>query len=138
MENLTERFEISELLNRSAYGYDERDIEMLEACFTSDAEMSIRIDGGDLIGPFTGKNEIMKLMTDSMTSQTDKRRHIITNIFFESESKDAAKVISNLSLYSIENGEIKLISSGVYRDEVVKIDGEWRLKKHHLDLDLPY
>lgn len=136
--NANNKLEIHELLSKAAYGYDARQVEMLSNCFTEEAEMSMRIAGGELIGPFKGRNEIMKLMTSSMASQTDKRLHGISNIFFENEADDVATVLSSLTLSAVENGSIKLLTTGLYRDEVVKQDGSWRIMKRHLDLELPF
>ena len=138
MINVTEKMEISELLNKSSYALDERKLELLGDCFAKDAVMSLRIGGGDLIGPFDGHKEIMKLMKDSMDTQTDQRRHIISNLFFEKEEKEIATVVSYLSLFATENGEIHLLTTGIYRDEVAKVDGEWKINKRHIDLELPY
>lgn len=129
---------IQELLSRAAYSLDERIEDVLAVCFAEDAEFSLRIAGGDLVGPFVGRDGIMTLMTDSFAQQTDQRRHVVSNIFFESAGDHKATVISNLTLLGTENGEIRLISAGVYKDEVVNNDGEWQLHRRHLDLDLPY
>ena len=117
--NIEEKLEIHELLSRAAYAYDEREIGMLEACFAEQASFSMRIAGGDLIGPFESKSGIMDLMTGSMAEQTDVRRHVISNIFFE-VADDKTVVISNLTLMATENDDIQLLSSGVYRDQVIK------------------
>ena len=61
-----DKLAIAELLARSAYAFDEQDLEMLEACFTPDAVFSILIKGGDMIGPFEGRDAVMKLYSDSM------------------------------------------------------------------------
>ena len=132
-----QKLEIHELLARWAYAYDERDVAMLENCFSEDAHFSMRIAGGDLVGPFEGREAIMGLMTGAMEEQTDVRRHVVSNIFFE-EGEGTIKVISNLTLFATENGEIQLLSAGVYRDEVVEQGGTWRLVKRHLDLDKGY
>ena len=136
---------INEVLNRAAYGLDVRDLSILSQCFAENAQMSLRIAGGDLIGPFEGRDAIMKLMTDSMDVQTDQRRHQVSNVFFEGAGEgagegaaDRATAVSNLSLMSIENGAIALISTGVYRDEVVLNEGQWQLLNRYLELDLPY
>ena len=120
MQNLNaeEKQAISELLSRAAFAYDEKDIEMLSASFSVDAQFTMRIADGDLIGPFEGREGIMKLMTDSMDQQTDKRRHVISNIFFESSDGNNVSVVSNLTLFATENGEIKLLSAGIYHDSV--------------------
>ena len=140
MQNLNaeEKQAISELLSRAAFAYDEKDIEMLSASFSVDAQFTMRIADGDLIGPFEGREGIMKLMTDSMDQQTDKRRHVISNIFFESSQDNNVSVVSNLTLFATENGEIQLLSAGIYHDSVVKINDNWEVYRRHLDLDKSY
>tara|TARA_B110000438_G_scaffold47128_1_gene47350 strand:+ start:1164 stop:1580 length:417 start_codon:yes stop_codon:yes gene_type:complete len=135
--NIEEKLEIHELLSRAAYAYDEREIGMLEACFAEQANFSMRIAGGDLIGPFESKSGIMDLMTGSMAEQTDVRRHVISNIFFE-VADDKTVVISNLTLMATENDDILLLSSGVYRDQVIKENGQWCIANRYLELDKPY
>lgn len=135
--SLEQKLEIHELLSRAAYAFDERDMDMLENCFAKDAEFSMRIAGGDLIGPFAGRAAVMKLFNDSVATQTDKRRHVISNIFFES-SEEQPCVISNLTLLATEAGEIKLLSAALYRDLVIHEDGAWRLLNRFIDLDKAY
>lgn len=129
---------IHELLSRAAYGYDERDTGMLADCFAEQASMSIRIAGGDLIGPFEGRDAIMGLMTGSMAEQNDVRRHVISNVFFVSESAERAEVVSTLTLLATEGGAIQLVSAGIYRDRVVREGSRWRIGERHLDLDRAY
>ena len=140
MQNLNaeEKQAISELLSRAAFAYDEKDIEMLSASFSVDAQFTMRIADGDLIGPFEGREGIMKLMIDSMDQQTDKRRHVISNIFFESSQDNNVSVVSNLTLFATENGEIQLLTAGIYHDSVVKINDNWEIYRRHLDLDKSY
>lgn len=140
MQNLNaeDKQAISELLSRAAFAYDEKDIEMLSASFSVDAQFTMRIADGDLVGPFEGREGIMKLMIDSMDQQTDKRRHVISNIFFESSQDNNVSVVSNLTLFATENGEIQLLSAGVYHDSVVKINDNWEVYRRHLDLDKSY
>ena len=135
--NFEEKLAIHELLSRAAYAYDERKIGLLEACFAEQASFSMRIAGGDLIGPFESKSGIMDLMTGSMEEQTDVRRHVISNIFFE-VAADKIVVISNLTLIATENDDIQLMSSGIYRDQVIKENGEWFIVSRYLELDKPY
>ena len=51
---------------------------------------------------------------------------------------ESAVVLSNLALFATENGEVRLITTGVYRDKVVREGDTWQLLERHLDLDLPY
>jgi hypothetical protein len=129
---------IHELLSRAAYSFDERKLDVLEQCFTADATMLVNITGSGEVGPFEGREAIMQLMSDTMTAQTDVRRHVISNFFFEAEGKKTAKVVSSLVVSSVENGEINVIISGIYRDDVVKAEGVWRISYRHLDLDIPF
>lgn len=135
---LDDKQAISELLSRSAYALDMRLADMLAACFAEDAQFTLKIADAELVGPFVNRDGIMALMTGSFEEQTDQRRHVVSNVFFESEGADRATVVSNLTLMGTEAGTIRLISAGVYRDEVLKRDGQWQLYRRHLDLDLPY
>jgi hypothetical protein len=128
---------IHELLGRAALAYDERDLPTLESGFTEDASLSMRIAGGDLIGPFEGREAVMKLFTDSMAEQKDVRRHVVSNIFFD-ESGEHPVAISNLTLVATENGEIALLTAGIYRDTLVQVDGAWRISNRHIELDKSY
>jgi 3-phenylpropionate/cinnamic acid dioxygenase small subunit len=128
---------IHELLGRAAYAYDESNIKMLEASFSEKSSFTMRIAGGELVGPFEGRDAIIALMTKSMAEQTDVRRHIISNIFFEDSDIDI-KVISNLTLIATENGKIKLLTSGIYYDTVVVEGGDYRLARRHIELDKSY
>ena len=134
---LEQKLNIHELLGRAALAYDERDMTTLEAGFAASANMSMRIAGGDLIGPFEGRDAIMKLFTDSMATQTDVRRHVVSNIFFD-ESGANPVAISNLTLVATENGEIQLLTAGIYRDTMVQEKGNWRIANRHIELDKSY
>lgn len=133
-----EKLAIHELLSRAAYGLDERDLGVLEQCFAADAKMLVRIAASETIGPFEGRQAILKLMTDTIAARSDTRRHVISNIFFESEADAAATVISNVTLFSVDHGQISTITSGIYRDVVVKENGDWKFSERHLNLDLPF
>jgi 3-phenylpropionate/cinnamic acid dioxygenase small subunit len=140
--DVAEKLAIHELLARAAYALDERNLGMLAASFSVDARFTMRIAGGELIGPFEGREGIMQLMTSAMAEQTDQRRHVVSNVFFKPQADaftpdgDAVAVVSNLTLPA--HGEIALISAGVYEDLVVQRDGVWQILRRHLDLDKPY
>lgn len=132
-----DRLAISELLARAAYAYDERNLALLESCFCEEATFSILIRGGDMIGPFTGREAIMALYAGAMEQQTDVRRHVVSNLLFESEGPEPT-ALSNLTLFATENAESRLLTTGIYRDVLRQEDGQWRLYRRHLDLDGPY
>ncbi len=135
--SLEQKLAIHELLGRAAYAYDERDMDALGSSFDLHAAMTMRIARGDLIGPFEGRAGIMQLMTNSMAQQTDVRRHVISNIFFESTGEQPV-VISNLTLLATQDGVASLLATGVYRDTLVEDSGIWRIRSRHVELDSSY
>ena len=136
--SLEDRLAIHEFLARAAYAYDVRDVALLESGFAPDASLSMRIAGGDLIGPFEGREAIMGLMNGSMAEQTDVRKHVISNVFID-EGDDGIKATSFLTLIATEDAETRLLSAGIYRDTLVQDDmGNWQLARRHIDLDNAY
>ena len=134
----SDKLAIHELLSRAAYSFDERKMDMLEQCFIPEATMLVNITGTGEVGPFQGRDAIMQLMADTLAAQTDVRRHVISNFIFESEGENETSVISSLVVFSVEQGKIDVIISGIYRDDVVKGGDGWQISHRHLDLDLPF
>lgn len=133
------RAAIQNVLGRAAWGYDENDVDLLAAQFTEDAVMSMRIGReGDLIGPFEGRPAIRALHADSLAAQTDQRRHNLSNLFLEHATAEEVTAISNLTLLSVRDGAVRLLSSGWYRDRMVLRDDVWLISDRYLYLDLPY
>lgn len=97
--------------------------------------MLVEIAGGETFGPFEGRDSIMELMRGSLEAQKDRRRHIICDVFFESEGKNEATVVSTLVVSSVDNDEMTLVTSGVYRDQVRKVGSDWLIADRHVDLD---
>ena len=117
---MSARGDIENVLNRYSIAYDDNDMTEMADTFADKAVLTMRIGGGDLIGPFEGKEAVMKLMTDSLASQTDQRRHVTTNFVVRSEDESDAVVNSYLTLISVENGKATLLSSAKYEDELVR------------------
>ncbi|MGK5111457.1 MULTISPECIES: nuclear transport factor 2 family protein [unclassified Geodermatophilus] len=136
---MSARGAIENVLNRYSIAYDDNDMTEMADTFCDNAVLTMRIAGGDLIGPFEGKEAVMKLMTDSLASQTDQRRHVTTNMAIRKETEDSAVVSSYLTLISVKDGTATLLSTARYDDELHReADGAWRFTKRHIELDLPY
>lgn len=129
---------IAELLAKAAYALDTKNLQMLEAGFAEDANFTLTIAGVAEVSKFEGREAIMGLMKGALDVQTDERRHGISNIFYEKVGKDSATVVSYLTLMATEAGEINLITTGIYTDQVVLQDGAWVVKDRSLKLDRPY
>jgi len=136
------RASIEDLLARAAFALDEREDAMLAACFAEDALFSLRIAGGDLVGPFAGRDGIMGLMRGAWEEQTDKRRHVVSNVFFppadEAAVDGAVPVVSYLTLFSTVDDAVQVLCTGVYRDEVKVAGDRWELVRRHLELEKSY
>ena len=136
---MSARGAIENVLNRYSIAYDDNDMAEMADTFTDDAVLTMRIADGDLIGPFEGKEAVMKLMTDSLASQSDQRRHVTTNMVVRKETDDSAVVSSYLTLVQVKDGAAKVLSTARYDDELRREgDGAWRFTKRHIQLDLPY
>ncbi|PXY29402.1 nuclear transport factor 2 family protein [Prauserella sp. PE36] len=137
MTSSSVRDDIENTLHRYAVGYDDGDLRLVEDSFTPDAVLTLRIGNGDLVGPFEGRDAIMRLMRDSAHSQDDQRRHVTTNVIIEADG-DTASCLSYLTIFSAKDGVLTALSTGKYDDELVRTEAGWRLRKRHIALDLPY
>lgn len=133
-----DRGAIEDVLNRYAIAYDENDMTTIADCFTADAVMSLRVQDGDLVGPFEGRDAIVRLMRDSLAAQTDQRRHIVTNAMIRAAGATAVSVDSYLTLISVEGKALTVLSTARYEDQLVREGDAWRFSKRHVQLDLPY
>lgn len=133
-----DRLTILERLNRYAWGYDAQDAGMLKDCFTSDATFLMYLEAGKEWGPFRGRDLIVDWMCSVKRTQSDQRRHSITNVLFDDLADERATVRCVLVLTAAENGAVRLITSGWYRIAVRKERQAWRIGKLELFLDAPF
>lgn len=128
---------VQTLMNRYSLAYDSADLTTMADCFTDGAAFSMQLPGNDPV-VFEGKETIMKLMTDSTSSQTDQRRHVNSNLIVDQSDTEVTRTTHYLTLLATENGQIQLLSAGVYSCEIVEDNGTLRFRKLHLDLDKSY
>ena len=142
---MVELEEIRALLYRVCYANDERDAALWESCWTEDAEMG----GGSRTEVASGKGNVFRgraaitaALTHAWKRQTQRRRHVLSNIFLIDEGEaggDEATVNSYITLYLIEDeGRPKLDITGSYRDHVVRVNCEWKIQKRHAVMDSVY
>ncbi len=77
-------------------------------------------------------------MQDSAAAQDDRRRHLCTNLVVDPSGPGTATARSYLTLLSVRNGHIEVLSTGTYTDEVVQAGASWRFRARHIELDLPH
>ena len=134
---MADKLAITGLLNRAGTAYDTGDLEFILDLFGDDSVFELVIAGNDPM-VFAGKDNIRGLFEGAHETQTDQRRHCITNIYFSDETDTSVTAVSTLILISVENGELTVLSSGVYTDSLVLSGGAWKLQRRHLHLDRPY
>jgi len=131
------RARVEDLINRYSLAYDSADWDEMRSVFTEDAVFRLRLPGNDPIS-FDGRDAILGLMTDSAKTQTDQRRHINSNLIVHDRGSEHIETTHYLTLVGTENGEITLITAGVYRLKIADDGGTLRLRELDLSLDRPY
>lgn len=135
---MTHREAIANLMGRYTQAYDLDRLGEMKACFTDDAVMTMQIADGDQIGRFEGSDAIVQMMTEAHQGQDDVRRHVITNVVVDDVSDTSARAVSYLTLLTISDGKVNLLTTGRYEDELVRTDDQWLFRKRHIALDLPF
>lgn len=134
---MTDRSALEDLANRYSLAYDTADLDTIESVFTKDATFSMKIAGNEPMS-FGPRDAIMDLMRNSLSSQTDQRRHVNSNLIVEGTDGGVTRTKHYLTLLATEDGQISLLSAGLYSAEVVEEDGTLRFRSLHLDLDKAY
>lgn len=129
---------IMERLSRYAWGYDSNDPAMLLDSFTADASLAMHVAGGGEWGPYLGRESIVEWMMGVMQTQSDQRRHSMTNVVFDEVSETEAVLRCFLVLTAVEHQKVRLVTTGWYRIETVRQEAAWRIRKLDLFLDAPF
>jgi hypothetical protein len=120
--------EIQQLLYRYCYAHDSRDEKMLLSCFAKDAE---------LLGA-KGRENVVATFMKGYQQLTSQRRHVLTNSFLLEDGENTAVVQSVITLYLVQDEQVHLHLTGIYRDHVIKEDGEWKLLTRDATMDAAY
>jgi hypothetical protein len=132
------RFEARcELMSRFYLGVDEHDAEIIRSTLTEDAETCMVLDG-ERMGPPPGREGIVRYLEDFWQTQTDQRRHVLSNAIVESESPGEAVLAFYLTLYATKDRVLRPVATGRYRVHFVSKDGGDRIRSIELVLDGPF
>jgi SnoaL-like domain len=126
-----------EMMTRFLLGVDEQDSEMVRSTLTEDAETGMVLEGVKM-GPPPGREGIVGYLEEFWKSQTDQRRHVLSNAIVESESPEAAVLSFYLTLYATKDRKLRPLATGRYRVRFVSKDGEERIRRIELVLDGPF
>lgn len=136
--NALQHLEITQMLNKAACALDERDFDGMALCFTEDTSVTIQVNSTGLSEPLAGRDALMGLVRARVAEQTDKRRHVISNVLIEPETAERARATSFLTLIAVASGKAGVLTTGCYRDVVIRRDGRWQIASRVIELDLPY
>jgi len=128
---------VVELLHKAGWAYDTRNVNWLVDLFLPDGQFDLQIQSGDVLS-FPGQNRIRDLYVDALASQNDQRRHIITNVFFDSVTPSSMTARSDVTLIAVMSGNLNIVSTGVYTDQLIKYEDRWRIKHRFEYLDRPF
>ena len=132
----TEFSDVQQLLAQYTWCHDSRDFTALAACFTDDAQYTMRIADGEASSPTVGGTAIAALVEKFKSTQTDQRRHLITNVVVESATETEVTVRSYVTVFATEGDTSSLITTGTCRDVVARqADGSWRFTRKDMHLD---
>ncbi len=118
-----------EAIKRLKYRYmrciDEKLWEEMRGCFVEKATCSY---GGGKYS-FSGRDQIMKFLIEAMDRRTFLSSHRVHHPEIDFTSDTTAIGIWALEDYVIdEESETTLRGAAFYRDEYVKVDGDWKIK----------
>lgn len=133
-----DRLALHDVVSRAAWAYDEARMDVIEGCFAADAVMTVAVAGAGTPTTVEGRDAIVGLIRSSIEAQDDQRRHVMSNVFFESDDAARPVVVSTLTLVVVADGAASVLSCGTYRDEMAREGDAWRIRRRDLRLDLPY
>lgn len=127
---------VQQLLAKYTWCHDSRDFSELATCFTDDAQYTMRIAEGEASGATVGGAAIAALVEKFKSTQTDQRRHLITNVVIDSATDDTIVARSYVTVFATEGNTSSLITTGSCRDELARQeDGVWKFTRKDMHLD---
>ncbi|HWH26783.1 MAG TPA: nuclear transport factor 2 family protein [Pseudolysinimonas sp.] len=133
-----DRIAIHELTTAYGVHHDQLDFESLHACFTADASYLMKVADGTVHGPRLGADAIISQIKTFKASQTDRRRHHISNIQVSARDANTAEVTSYVLVSAVADQQLSLITVGTYTDVVTRTADGWRISEKVLQLDTTF
>ena len=125
------------VMSRFLLGVDEQDAELLRSTLMEDAQTGMILDGQKM-GPPPGREGIVRYLEEFWRTQTDQRRHVLSNAIVEAESPEAAVASFYLTLYATKDRTLRPVATGRYRVQFVLKDTRGWIQNVELTLDGPF
>ncbi len=127
---------IRQLLARYNFAIDLGDAEGWAACFTDDGVFEC--SGLPEYSPFGGRHEgaeaLRAYATTHFSRAQGRARHWNWNLDIEGDGEEASMRCYLLALTVGERPALNH-STGIYRDRLRKVGGEWRFVERHITID---
>ena len=133
-----DRLLILERIARYCWAYDERRHDRLGECFTEDAVWEGNVLGKVSIGPFEGRDKIVRWLSEFWPHQKDQRRHLILNTIVENHTAETALTLSYLLLMSSTGDAMSMESIGFYRTAYRREGEIWQISRLTAGFDKPF
>jgi len=128
--------EIRQLVARYNFAVDFGDTEAWADCFTPDGEFHCTPEGGPLTGRHVGRDALIAYATTHYRLNRGRARHWNWNLEIEGDD-DTATMRCYLGAFAATatDDPAALRVTGVYRDRLTKVDGQWRFARRHIHID---
>jgi SnoaL-like domain len=136
LAQLNDHYAIRGTAVRYSYAYDERSLDALRDLLTDDAVFGLTISGSPL-EEIRGKVAVVEWLAEIMESQTDQRRHAVTNIVVDELTDSRATVVAYLNLVAVSS-VASLVTTGFYRFQLEKTEDTWRISYILTGMDRPF
>jgi hypothetical protein len=118
------RIRIAERIHAYAWGFDERQADVLRSCFTDDAVWHGSLAGRQSVGPVRGAEAIIGFLTSYWPRQTDQRRHLFVSLEIDPVNATEVLATASLLLTAVEQ-QLDIVLTSFYRFRLVVRDGVW-------------
>lgn len=135
---VADRLLFCECIARYCWAYDERRQDALAACFSEDAVWEGNVLGRIPIGPFEGRERIMKWLINFWPFQRDQRRHMLMNTIVEEQAEDTSVTLSYLQLLGSNGKVVALETTGFYRVRYRRTAHGWQIVHLYAGFDAPF
>lgn len=125
------------LMARFLLGVDEQDAGLVRSALAEDAQTCMFLDG-EKMGPPPGREGIVGYLEDFWRTQTDQRRHVLSNAIVESAVPGAEVLSFYLTLWATKDRKLRPLATGRYRVRYAAKDGDARIRSIELVLDGPF
>jgi hypothetical protein len=105
---------------------------MWAATFTADGTFLLLNATGDVVLQATGTEELISIYEDFPDIATT--RHWINNLLLEATAAGATGGCYIIAM-DIQNSPASIARTGLYTDQLVKVNGQWRFQSRTLTLD---